>query len=214
MLKIYLFFGPPGSGKGTQSHLIQEKFGIKTISTGDIIRSYLKKDHPLSQEIKNYISTGKLVPSSLVNNIIKNELSNHNLSRVILDGYPRTIDQLDFLVKNIAKPILTIYFQIGLDKLIERICMRRICPKCNLIYHLIHNKPQEDNLCDKCKITLIQREDDKEEIVKKRYEVFINETIEVIEEIKKLNIPIYSIDATNEIKIVFSEISEIFKKYE
>jgi len=210
MVKIYLFFGPPGSGKGTQASLIKEKFNICTISTGDIIRSYLTRNHPLSDELRSYVKKGQLVPSSLINQILKNELQNLNLKEVILDGYPRTVDQLNFLIENIAKPIFTVYFQIDLDTIIERICFRRICPSCNSIYHLLYNKPEEDELCNKCKTSLIQREDDKEEIVKRRYVVYINETMDVMDEIRALNIPVYKIDASKNIQTIFSEIEKLF----
>ncbi|MCS7243582.1 MAG: nucleoside monophosphate kinase [Candidatus Calescibacterium sp.] len=215
-MKLYLFFGPPGSGKGTQANLIKQKFP-KTLylSTGDYMRYHIKNQTEIGKMAQNYINQGMLVPSSLINKLVLEEINkmktNNPSQIVILDGYPRTIEQLQFLIQNISKPYLTIFFDISLEKIIERICLRRICPKCNSIYHLIYQKPQNNERCDFCNIPLIQREDDNEEIVKKRYEIYKAETLPVIKEIENQNLQIVFVNSSQEITKIFEQILPYFE---
>lgn len=209
-MKIFLFFGPPGSGKGTQASLLQQKFSnIAYLSTGDLIRKNIQEKTEIGKIALNYINQGLLVPSEIINEMVKEEVKNFR-DVIILDGYPRTVDQLHFLINNIANPYLTIFFDLSLEKVIERISLRRICPNCNSIYHLIYNKPKQDEICDKCNNKLVQRDDDKEEVVKKRYEIYINETLPILEELKKLNFEVIKVDASLKIEEIFQNILHYF----
>ncbi|MCX7758311.1 MAG: nucleoside monophosphate kinase [bacterium] len=215
-MRLYLFFGPPGSGKGTQANLIKQKFPQTLyLSTGDHMRYHIKNQTEIGKTAQNYINQGMLVPSSLINELVLEEINkmktNNPSQIVILDGYPRTIEQLQFLIQNISKPSLTIFFDISLEKIIERICLRRICPKCNSIYHLIYQKPQNNERCDFCNNPLIQREDDKEEIVKKRYEIYKAETLPVIKEIENQNLQIVFVNSSQEITKIFEQILPYFE---
>ena len=210
-MRLYLFFGPPGSGKGTQAKLITQEFeNVFYLSTGDILRKHIKEQTDIGKKANEYISQGLLVPSALINQIVINELNKEKERDFILDGYPRTVDQLYFLIENKVIPFLTIFFDVPLNVLIERICFRRVCPNCNSIFHLIYQKPQNDEKCDYCGSKLIQRNDDNEEIVRKRYDVYTKETLPVIEEIRKQGIRIENIDATKNIEEIYREVRKFF----
>lgn len=212
-MKLVLFFGPPGSGKGTQANLLlQNNKNLAYLATGDIIRKHIKQKTEIGKIAQQYIDQGLLVPSNIINQLLNYEITKleNNINTIILDGYPRTIDQLFYLINEFSNPYLTIFFDISLEKIIERVSYRRICPKCNAIYHLIYKKPNNDQICDNCQTNLIQRSDDKEEVVTKRYQVYLSETLPVIQQIEKLNLKIVRIDSSKPIYQVFREIVVYF----
>ena len=175
-----IFLGPPGAGKGTQAKMISTELNIPHISTGDIFRENLKNDTALGQEAANYMNKGLLVPDEVTNNMVKDRLSRNDCQMgYILDGYPRTINQAQFLdnLENIDK---VINFQLGNDEVIKRISGRRTCPNCKKMYHILFNPPITKDVCE-CGSNLIQREDDKEEAVAVRLDVYNKQTAPLIE---------------------------------
>ncbi len=206
---VLILFGAPGSGKGTQANIILQNYPNSIyISTGDILRENIRNNTDLGKLAENYISKGLLVPDEIINSMIQakfQEINNNNNSKnnklLILDGYPRSIDQLNFLLNLISiKSIKSVYLKLNLEQVIKRIVYRRICLKCNKIYHLIYNKPKNNEICDICNTKLYQRTDDKEEVVISRYNVYINSTLPILQEFKKNNISILEIDADQEIE--------------
>lgn len=176
-----ILIGAPGSGKGTQaSKLVTEK-SFKHISTGDLLRSEISKQSELGLEVKKVMDDGKLVSDDLVIRLLQ---ANVNLkeSSYIFDGYPRNISQAETLDREVLKgsPSIAVYFEINTSKLVERLTNRRTCKNCGAIYNLISKKPKITGVCDQCGSSdLVQRADDKEEVIKNRLQVF-KETIDPV----------------------------------
>ncbi|MCX7871153.1 MAG: nucleoside monophosphate kinase [bacterium] len=217
---VLILFGPPGSGKGTQANTILQNYPNSIyISTGDILRENIKKNTELGKLAENYISKGLLVPDEVINSMIQNkfqEINNSNHSKnnklLILDGYPRSINQLKFLLNLVPiNCIKSVYLKLNLEEVIKRIVYRRICLKCNRIYHLIYNKPKNNETCDICNEKLHQRSDDKEEIVINRYNVYMNSTLPILQEFKENNISFLEIDANQEVEKISQTILNYLK---
>jgi len=208
-LKSHLIFiGAPGSGKGTQaSRLVSEK-GFKHISTGDLLRTEIAKQSPLGLEVKKVMDEGQLVSDELVIRLLQ---ANIDLaaSQYIFDGYPRNIAQAETLDREVLKgsPSLAVYFDMDIAKLVERLTNRRTCKNCGAIYNLITKKPKVMGICDKCGGTeLVQRADDKEEVIKSRLQVFqdtVNPVIKYYQDLGRL----VRVDAEGSVDEIFNLIS-------
>ncbi len=195
-----VMLGPPGAGKGTQAKFISEKFAIPHISTGDMLREEMAAHSDLGKRVEEVIKSGKLVEDSLMIEIVKDRLSRSDVEKgFILDGYPRTLSQaesLDELLKLLKKRIkYAIYVEVPENIIIERLSSRRVCPQCGRIYNLISNPPKVNELCDVCHVPLVIRDDDKPDVVKRRYDVYYEMTFPVIEYYRKRN-ALFTIDGT------------------
>ena len=211
-----LLFGPPGAGKGTQAKKIQNEYDIPHISTGDIFREAILKGTPLGEQVRHYIEKGELVPDSLVNELVKERLQEKDVKKgFILDGYPRTIEQakfLDEILEEKGKELSAVIFlDISEDESVKRITSRRICPNCGKVYNLITMPPKQNNKCDVCGTELIQRDDDKEEVVRHRYNVYMKQTLPIIEFYRKRNL-LFTIDGTQPVEIVTKELFNILER--
>jgi len=207
MSKIIIFLGPPGAGKGTQSQLLKERNGFIQISTGDLLREAVKNQTELGKLAKQYMDEGKLVPDDLIISLIKEKLQEYADKNIIFDGFPRTIPQaesLDNLLSHLNKNVdAVILFKIEDDEVVKRLAGRRVCPSCGAVYHMIYNPPKTDEICDKCGARLIQRDDDKEEVIRKRLEVYHQQTKPLIEYYKS---KIVEIDATDNPENIYNKI--------
>ncbi|HEV08911.1 MAG TPA: adenylate kinase [Sulfurihydrogenibium azorense] len=192
--KTVIFLGPPGAGKGTQSQLLKERDNFIQISTGDILREAVKNQTSLGLQAKKFMDEGKLVPDDLILNIISEKLEELKDKNIIFDGFPRTVAQAeglkDMLSKIGRKIDAVILFDITDEEVVKRLSGRRVCPNCGAVYHLIYNPPKNDNVCDKCGTPLIQREDDREEVIRKRLEVYHQQTAPLIDYYKDVLIKI------------------------
>ncbi|MEO0275349.1 MAG: adenylate kinase [candidate division WOR-3 bacterium] len=181
--KGFVFIGPPGSGKGTQARKLAEFLNYSFISTGDILREEVKKNTKIGKFAKEYMEKGLLVPDDLMLKIIKKNLKKG--IRFILDGFPRTIEQAKGLDEILKKKSLKIekvfYLNVDEDEIIKRLSSRRVCPLCKRIYNLLIEKPKNNEICDVCNVKLIIRDDDKEDVIKKRIEVYKKDTEKLIE---------------------------------
>lgn len=168
-----IFIGAPGSGKGTQAAKLVSLSSYKHVSTGDLLRSEIAKKSVLGLEVKKVMDEGKLVSDELVIKLLQ---ANVNLDQPhIFDGYPRNIAQAKTLDAQVLKGAISkaVYFEIDIARLIERLTNRRTCKSCGSIYNLISKKPKVMGVCDQCGSTeLVQRADDKEEVITNRLTVF------------------------------------------
>ena len=183
MINIILL-GAPGAGKGTQANRLSSKYNLIHISTGDMIREEIKNNTVFGKRAKLFSDEGLLVPDELVIEIIENRIHPGG-GGFLFDGFPRNVKQAEALdgiikCKSISYPLI-FYIDVNEDELIKRLSNRRYCPGCNKIYNLINNIPHKDDICDLCGDNLIMRKDDAVEVIKKRFEVFCNETYPLLE---------------------------------
>ena len=171
-----IIFGPPGSGKGTYSAILKKMLGVTPISTGDIFRDAVKKKSSLGMKIADFLKKGELVPDEIVIDVLRKKLNELEKSEgFILDGFPRTLKQAEALA-NLTEIDAVIQIVVSESIIIDRLSNRRICPNCGAIYNLKNLKPKVDEICDKCGSHLIQREDDKPEIIKVRLQKYRRQT--------------------------------------
>ncbi len=172
-----IFLGAPGAGKGTQAEIISEKFGIPTISTGNIIREALKNGTEMGLKAKAYTEAGQLVPDEVVIGIIKERLVKDDCANgFILDGFPRTIPQAEALGSMGIDIDKIVSIEVPDENIMERMTGRRVCGKCGASYHLSFKKPAVDGVCDSCGDPLVQRKDDAPETVADRLKVYHDQT--------------------------------------
>jgi adenylate kinase len=198
-----ILFGAPGAGKGTIGELLEEKFNILSFSTGQLLREREKKEDEFALKLKQIMEKGMLVSDDIINHIILEKIKDK--TGYILDGYPRTVSQAEFLIKNNIQIHHVIYLKISEDEIINRITNRRVCPKCGEIYHIITKKPQKKGFCDHDNEKLILREDDTKETVKKRYQTYLLKTLPVLDRLKK-EFKIIEVNADNSINDVYEEV--------
>lgn len=193
-----IFLGPPGVGKGTYASRIGPDMSIPHISTGDLLRGEIKEGTELGRKAKQYIDDGNLVPDGLVIDILKERIEKPDAGKgFILDGFPRTIPQAEALDKITKIDVVVNIIQKD-QILIDKIAARRTCKNCGEIYNLAHIKdgeldmppilPKKEGICDKCGGELHQRDDDQEEVVRDRLEVYKKQTAPLIEFYKKKGI--------------------------
>ncbi len=207
-MKHLILIGAPGSGKGTQAGRLVSDKGLKHISTGDLLRGEISKGSDLGKKVKSVLDSGDLVSDDLVIELIH---ANTDLDKFqyIFDGYPRNLVQAQTLDKQVLKDraSLAVYFEIDLNKLVERLTNRRTCKECGTIYNLISQAPSKAGVCDKCGGTnMVHRDDDKEEVIKKRMDVFSQNTQPVLDYYKSTN-RLMTVNAENSIEQLYLMIS-------
>lgn len=184
-----ILIGPPGAGKGTQGEKLSKRLGIDTISTGVMLRTAIKEQTEVGKVAQMYINDGKLVPDEVIVDVVKERLSKPDCKKgFILDGFPRTLAQAEALNATDIKIDKVLSIDVEDDKIVERLSQRRECSKCGAPYNLTFNKPEVDNVCDKCGGALIQRADDNVETIKHRLDVYHKETEPIKEYYKNLGL--------------------------
>jgi len=176
-----ILLGPPGAGKGTQGKKLREKYDIPQISTGDILRTAVKNHTPLGEKAKAFMEAGQLLPDEIVVGLIKERIKEKDCEKgYILDGFPRTIVQAEKLSETLKEMQQTIdaAIEIAVDteELVARLTGRSTCRGCGAMYHAVSHPPRQPGICDECGDSLYQRPDDNEETIRKRLEVYKNET--------------------------------------
>ncbi len=212
-----ILLGPPGAGKGTQAKKIAESYALPHISTGDILRENINNKTKLGMKAKSYMERGELVPDELLITIIKERLSKSNcLQGFLLDGFPRTIPQADALQMILTESNKNLDAVLNIDvddeELIKRLSGRRMC-SCGASYHMMFNLPKNNEICDRCKRKLYQREDDKTDAIKNRLIVYKKQTQPLIEYYKEKSL-LRTIDGGKDISQVFEDIKKLLEQYD
>jgi len=210
-----IIFGAPGSGKGTYASRLQSKLGVDVITMGDIFREIMKENMPLGRKVKGFVEKGLLVPDDVVVEVLKQRLAKISKRKgFILDGYPRNLDQAKALEK-IAKINVVIQLIVPDWIIIERLSTRRICKSCGEVYNIRYLKPKIDMICDKCGGPLYQRPDDTPEVIKKRIEVYEQQTQPILQYYREKGIPFIEFKCKRlemPPEVAVKEILEGFKK--
>ena len=208
-----IMLGAPGAGKGTQAKMIADKYGVPHISTGDIFRANIKNGTELGMEAKKYMDAGQLVPDELTVKILLDRVANADCAKgYVLDGFPRTIPQAEVLDEALTAKGDAIDYAIDVDvpdeNIINRMSGRRACLACGATYHIVHIPPKTEGICDRCGKELVLRDDDKPETVKKRLDVYHEQTQPLIDFYTKKGI-LKSVKGTVPMEEVFASIVAI-----
>ena len=208
-----IMLGAPGAGKGTQAKKIADKYQVPHISTGDIFRANIKNGTELGMKAKTYMDQGLLVPDELVVDLVVDRLAQEDcVNGRVLDGFPRTIPQAECLDAALAAKGEAIDYAIDVDvpdeNIINRMSGRRACVACGATYHIVHIPTKVEGVCDRCGESLILRDDDKPETVKKRLDVYHAQTQPLIDYYTSKNV-LKTVDGTQDMEAVFQAIVDI-----
>jgi len=212
-----VLLGPPGAGKGTQAKVLSNKLHIPHISTGDIFREAKQSGSELGNRLSDYMNQGVLVPDEIVNQIVAERLQREDVKDAgfILDGYPRTSQQaeaLDEVLDNIALHIDSVIFiKTSKETIIVRLTGRRVCKGCGSIFHIKNIPPKEEGVCDYCGSQLYQRDDDKEETVLKRLQVYEGQTKELIDYYSQKDV-LKTVSGDLEVRQLYDVLYQLFGK--
>jgi adenylate kinase len=196
-----ILFGPPGSGKGTQSKLLRQRLNWPHISTGDMLRDHVQKEDDLGREIAEIMQSGRLVPDDLVNRLVEERISESDCGQgFILDGYPRTVQQagmLENLLERKGFEPVVVYLEVDYNRIVARLSGRRLCPQCGSLYSLASNAPQVAEVCDYCGAALTVRDDDREEVIRQRLEAYDRQTRPLLEYFQAGGYAFHGVEATD-----------------
>ena len=210
-----VLLGPPGAGKGTQAKVLSKEFKSLHVSTGDMLRDAVKNETEVGKVAKGYMDKGELVPDNVVIDIVKERISKDDAKNgFMLDGFPRTDEQaikLDEALTSAGKKLdLVLYFKTSEEISISRLSGRRVCPACGAIFHIKNMPPKKEGTCDRCGAKLIQRDDDKEDTIRRRLVVYENDTKSLIKYyidkgiLKKVSGDLDVAELFDKIKVFFS----------
>ena len=206
-----ILFGAPGAGKGTQSALLVEKLGMTQISTGDLFRAAIKNKTELGVKAQSYMDKGQLVPDSIVIGMVE-EVLKSGVKNFILDGFPRTVPQaeaLDELLKKLSLSVSkAIFLEVPRTELMSRLTGRRVCKNCGAVYHIVNKPSKNEGVCDNCGGQVVQRNDDKTEVVGARLDVYDQYTSPLKDYYTKAH-KYVEIDGNRDTETVFSEIKKL-----
>lgn len=213
--KVVVLLGAPGSGKGTQAQKLKEHYGLQKISTGDILREAVKNQTPLGMEAQTVMEAGQLVADDIMIGIIRERIARDDChSGFILDGYPRTLPQAEMLkgllrdCLNAGGKVYAIQLKIPEDVIKKRFVGRRFCLNCGKIYNVFFQPSSRGDWCDACGGLLVQRSDDREEVVNERLSIYKAQTEPLIEYYKRTS-NFYEVDGKQDIEAVFADIRKI-----
>jgi adenylate kinase len=206
---IMILLGPPGAGKGTQARRLSKKIGIPQVSTGDLLRAETKLKSSLGKQAEVAIRKGSLVSDSLVINMVTERLKAKDCQKgCILDGFPRNLLQ----AKSLEDDLKVVYLDVPREELIRRLSGRRYCAKCGLNYHLDSQPPRKQpRQCDECGGDLKQRDDDREDVVKNRLDVYDKETSPLIGYYEKRG-KLHRVDGRGAVGDIFEQIIKVMSR--
>ena len=210
-----VLLGAPGAGKGTQAKLLIDKYKIPQISTGDLLRAAVSAGTSLGKEAKSYMDKGELVPDSVVLGMVEERLKQDDCKKgYILDGFPRNTAQAEALDKMLASLNMPLNAALSVDvpfeDLMKRLTGRRTCKSCGQMYNIYFKAPKKEGACDKCSGELYQRDDDKEETIKKRLEVYTAQTAPLIDYYKNKGI-LKAVEGVGSIDEIFKKVRAVLE---
>lgn len=208
-----VFLGAPGVGKGTQADRVTAQFGWPKISTGDLLREAVRNQTALGLEAKKSMDAGTLVPDSVVIGMVREKLADPSCQNgFVLDGFPRTVPQAEELHAMLATRSLkldrVINFRVSRQDVVKRLSGRRSCPKCQSVFHLDFAAPKVSGQCDRCGASLVQRSDDKPEIIEARLKVYEEQTAPLISYYQAKHI-LSDLDGSGEMAVVYGRLSAV-----
>jgi len=191
--EVVLLLGAPGAGKGTQARFLAESLGVPHVASGDLLREHRQRGTSLGQQAKAYMDRGDLVPDALVVDMIIDRIDCPDARRgALLDGFPRTLPQAQALEDRLAERggriRVAVYVEVPKDVLVERLAGRWLCRECQASFHEAFNPPARRGVCDTCAGELYQRPDDKREVVANRVQVYLRDTLPVIQRYEALGV--------------------------
>ena len=205
-----ILLGMPGAGKGTQAEIIQRKQGIANVSTGAMMREVSRADTDLAKKVQEYLSSGRLVPDDIIIEMLVERISQSDCENgFLLDGFPRNLDQAKALDEAKIEINLILFLKISEKEIIERMSGRRVHLPSGRSYHIAHNPPKVDGKDDLTGETLIQREDDHPDVIKKRLQVYYDETEPLLSFYRQKDISFYEVDASKALEEVTQDIHKI-----
>ena len=206
-----VLFGPPGVGKGTQAQLLCEKYNMVKFSSGDLLREEVALSSPTGRKAEQFIKKGHLVPDDIIYELVDDFLVENAEQDILFDGFPRNLNQARSLEKSLAQlgQTIDIALEMHLDsaEIVGRLLGRRCCPKCGRIYNSTTTPPASDGFCDVDHTPLVRRDDDTEEIIRRRLGIYDEETRPLVDYYKSLNV-YCRVDARGDRQTVFERISK------
>ncbi|MFP4135424.1 MAG: adenylate kinase [Candidatus Acetothermia bacterium] len=199
-----VLLGGPGAGKGTQAEKLVGSRGLNHLATGDILREEVRRETELGRQAKEYMDRGDLVPDELVVDMVEKKLDKEK--GYLFDGFPRTVDQAEAL-EGVLELDLVLYIRIDREEAVRRLSARRVCSDCGKIYNKNFKQPEKEGICDECGGELYQRDDDKPEVIRDRFETFLDETSPLIDYYDERKL-LAEIDGEQNPDEVYAEIEE------
>jgi len=179
---ILVLLGPPGGGKGTQAARLAKDLGWVHLSTGDVLREEVRRGTELGRQVRQIMETGELVSDDILGRIVLDRLAHLDKPGCILDGYPRNLDQAQFLEKAKGdRRLVVVSVEVPEETIVKRLTGRRFCPRCGTVYNVCFSPPQVQDFCDQCGVRLERREDDREDVVRERLRVYRESTLPVVQ---------------------------------
>jgi adenylate kinase len=202
-----VLMGPPGVGKGTQAEQMQQLLGVPHVSTGNILRAAMgQRGSPLGERVREFVESGRLVPDALMGDLIAERLERKDASGgFILDGFPRTLEQvsiLDDVLRRLGLALDRVLMMVVPEaEIVRRLSGRRTCPSCGAVFHLESRPPRASGICDVCGATLVQRPDDNEAVIRERLRVYTDQTLPVADAYRAKGV-LVEIDGSGEVEDV------------
>ncbi len=205
-----IVLGPPGVGKGTQAARLRQELGVPHVSTGDILREAVQKGTPLGKKARVFMESGKLVPDDVMGELVAQRLAQPDAaSGFVLDGFPRTSEQVEILDGVLAKVSAELDLVLALSapaaEIVRRLSGRRICPRCGSVYHVDSKPPASAGVCDACGSALVQRPDDEEQVIRERLKVFEAQTRPLMKIYRERGL-LREVDASGDADAVFASL--------